>query len=68
MEHDTKRHAGVIAQEVLEVLPEVVTTTQDGMHSVAYGNLNALLIQAIKEQQIQIEDLKKQIEYLVENK
>jgi Chaperone of endosialidase len=68
LDHDKARHAGVIAQEVLEVLPEVVTTNTDGMHSVAYGNLAALLIEAIKEQQIQIEDLKKQIEYLVENK
>ena len=58
MEHDTKRHAGVIAQEVLAVLPEVVTTTQDGMHSVAYGNLAALFIEAIKEQQKEIDELK----------
>ena len=68
MEHDAKRHAGVIAQEVLQVLPEVVTTTQDGMHSVAYGNMAGLFIEAIKEQQKQIEELKKQIEYLVNNK
>ena len=58
MEHDTKRHAGVIAQEVLAVLPEVVTTTRDGMHSVAYGNLAALFIEAIKEQQKEIDELK----------
>jgi hypothetical protein len=58
MEHDTKRHAGVIAQEVLAVLPEVVTTTKDGMHSVAYGNLAALFIEAIKEQQKEIDELK----------
>ena len=58
MEHDTKRHAGVIAQEILAVLPEVVTTNQDGMHSVAYGNLAGLFIEAIKEQQSQIEELK----------
>jgi hypothetical protein len=58
MEHDTKRHAGVIAQEILAVLPEVVTTNQDGMYSVAYGNLAGLFIEAIKEQQIQIEELK----------
>jgi hypothetical protein len=58
MEHDTKRHAGVIAQEILAVLPEVVTTTSDGMHSVAYGNLAALFIEAIKEQQKEIDELK----------
>ena len=44
-----KRFAGVIAQEVKEVLPEVVSTDADGMLSVAYGNLVALLIEAIKE-------------------
>jgi hypothetical protein len=64
----TLRRAGVIAQEVEKVLPEVVTTNPDGTKAVSYGNLNALLIQAIKEltalveqQAIQIEDLKKRI-------
>jgi hypothetical protein len=63
-----KRSAGVIAQEVLAVLPEVVTGTEQDMYSVAYGNMAGLFIEAIKEQQGQIEELKKQIEYLVENK
>jgi hypothetical protein len=52
------RHAGVIAQEVIKVLPEVVNINDTGLYSVAYGNLNALLIEAIKEQQQQIEELK----------
>jgi len=68
MTDTTTRHAGVIAQEVLEVLPEVITKDANDHYSVAYGNLNALLIEAIKEQQLQIEELKRQIEYLVENK
>jgi hypothetical protein len=63
-QYKDKRHAGVIAQEILEVLPEVVTTDKEGMHSVAYGNLNALLIEAIKEQQTQIESQKTEIEEL----
>jgi hypothetical protein len=46
--HSQKRHVGVIAQEIEEVLPEVVL--QDGnMKSVAYGNIVALLIEGIKE-------------------
>jgi hemoglobin-like flavoprotein len=57
-EDTTKRFAGVIAQEVLEVLPEVVTEDALGTYSVAYGNLNALLIEAIKEQQKEIDELK----------
>ena len=68
LEDKDKRHAGVIAQEVLKVMPEVVTGTEKDMYSVAYGNMAALFIEAIKEQQLQIEELKKQIEYLVENK
>jgi len=60
-----KRHAGVIAQEVLEVLPEVVNENKDsGHYSVAYGNLSALLIEAIKEQQQQIEELKAEVKKL----
>ena len=51
------RQAGVIAQEIEKVLPEVVSG-EDGNKSVAYGNVVALLIEAIKEQQEQIEELK----------
>ena len=46
---DSSRTAGVIAQEVKEVLPEVVREGEDGKMNIAYGNLSALLIQAIKE-------------------
>ena len=55
---------GVIAQEVQEVLPEVVTSSEDGHLSVAYGNISGLLIQAIKEQQEQIEELREEIRKL----
>ena len=47
--HSTRRHAGVLAQEVQAVLPEVVAEMEDGKLSVAYGNIIALLIEAIKE-------------------
>jgi len=47
---DGKRYAGVLAQEVDAVLPEVVTVDPStGLMSVAYGNITALLIQAVKE-------------------
>ena len=39
---------GVIAQEMQEVLPQVVTSS-DGTLGVAYGNLTAVLIEAVKE-------------------
>jgi hypothetical protein len=54
---DSKRHAGVIAQEIQRVLPEIVNTGNDGLMGVEYGNISALLIEAIKEQQTQIKDL-----------
>ena len=57
-----KRHSGIIAQEVELVLPEVVREDASGIKSVAYGNMVGLLIEAIKEQQIQIEDLKKEMQ------
>jgi hypothetical protein len=44
-----RRFAGLIAQEVIMQLPEVVHTNIDGMLSVSYGNMISLLIEAIKE-------------------
>ena len=61
---DTRIKIGVIAQETLEVIPEVVNQDSSGMYSVSYGNMTALLIEAIKEQQAQIEDLKSEIKKL----
>lgn len=65
---------GVIAQEVEEVIPEVVGTTStktvdnpDGLEdlkTVSYGNMVGVLIEAIKEQQQQIEKLKNEIDLL----
>lgn len=56
------RHVGVIAQEVEKVLPEVVKENEEtGIKSVAYGNMVGLLIEAIKEQQTQIDDLKAEV-------
>jgi hypothetical protein len=54
---------GVIAQEVQPHVPEVVT--QNGEYlSVAYGNMVALLIEAIKEQQNQIDFLMNRVKEL----
>ncbi len=52
------RHTGVIAQEVEKVLPEVVQTSDEGIKTVAYGNMVGLLIEAIKELKQEIEELK----------
>ena len=56
------RQTGVIAQEVLKVLPEAVSGSEETNYTVAYGNMIGLLIQAIKEQQIQIDELKSKLE------
>ncbi len=54
---DTGQHQiGIIAQEVEKLIPEIVKET-NGMKSVAYGNLVAILIEAIKEQNKRIEQL-----------
>jgi len=54
---------GVIAQEMLEVLPEVVQQGigNDDTMSVAYGNIVGVLIEAIKEQQAHINKLETKI-------
>ncbi len=55
------REIGVIAQEVEKVLPELVKENPDGTKAVAYQNMVAVLIEAIKEQQEQINELKETV-------
>jgi hypothetical protein len=47
-----------MAQEIEKVLPEVVTTRDNGYKAVKYEKIVVLLIQAIKELQVEIEELK----------
>jgi hypothetical protein len=68
---DILRQAGVVAQEVEKVLPEVVSG-EEGNKAVAYGNMVALTIEAIKEQQTiinkqqqEIDDLKDMVSKLL---
>ena len=49
---------GVLAQEIEKVLPEVVATRDNGYKAVKYEKIVPLLIEAIKEQQKQIDELK----------
>jgi hypothetical protein len=53
-----KRSAGVLAQEIEAVLPEVVSQNGEGYKTVAYGNLISLLIEAIKELESEIRSIK----------
>jgi hypothetical protein len=58
-EDKQEKHTGVIAQEVLKVLPEAVVlgeTPEDNM-AVAYGNMVGLLIEAVKELSDKVKEL-----------
>ena len=52
---------GLIAQEIEKIYPELVATGADGYKAVNYAQLAPVLIEAIKEQQTQIEALKAQV-------
>lgn len=56
-----QKSIGVIAQEVEKVLPELVMEDECGVKSVAYGNIIGVLIEAIKEQQLRIDELEKKL-------
>ena len=54
----TKDNIGFIAQELEVNFPELVVTNEDGTKAVKYQNTVAVLFEAIKEQQKQIDELK----------
>jgi hypothetical protein len=55
---DSKNNIGFIAQELEVNFPELVVTNEDGTKAVKYQNTVAVLFEAVKEQQKQIEELK----------
>jgi hypothetical protein len=44
-----ERYTGLIAQEVLPVLPEAVVGSEETSYAIAYGNMMGLVVEAIKE-------------------
>jgi hypothetical protein len=52
---------GLIAQEVEKVLPEAVVTLHDSTKAISYNSLIPVLIEAVKEQQSQIEQLQQEL-------
>lgn len=58
------RQVGFIAQQVKEILPEVVSEDNNGYLSVAYGGLVPVLVEAMKEQNKLLEQLEKRISEL----
>ena len=63
-EFDDKKQIGVIAQEVETILPELVSTDNNGYKAVDYSKLTPVLIEAMKEQQAIIESQQKEIDEL----
>ena len=59
-----KHDIGVIAQEVEAVLPEIVATRDNGYKAVKYEKIVPLLIECIKEQQTQINQILERLEKL----
>src|SRR5210317_817505 len=59
-EMDDKRYTGLVAQEVLKVLPEAVVGDEENGYGLAYGNMVGLLVEALKEvnEQLQAEKAK----------
>ncbi len=65
----TDKQLGLIAQDAKKVIPEIVSGNEDtGTLSINYSELVPVLINAIKEQQQQIDNLKKDIELLKNKK
>jgi hypothetical protein len=56
--HGDLREIGLIAQEVKEVLPELIFENSDGMYGVNYDKISILMLQSIKQLQKQIDELK----------
>jgi hypothetical protein len=54
-----KHDVGVIAQEIEQVLPEVVGTRENGIKAVKYDRIVALLIEGIKELKAELDEVKK---------
>lgn len=57
-------YLGVVAQDLEKSFPEAVKTDENGFKAVSVNSLTAILLQAVKDQQKQIDELKKEIEIL----
>ena len=60
-----ERQIGFSAQEVEKLYPEMVQTDKEGYKAIDYSRMTPVLVQAVKEQQVEIKDLKKQNETLL---
>ena len=60
--HNEAESFGLIAQYVEQVLPMLIGTTPDGSKTVLYNGIIALLLEAIKAQQVQIDEIKAKLD------
>ncbi|MDC6480858.1 tail fiber domain-containing protein [Flavobacteriaceae bacterium] len=65
MKKDGKQKIGVLAQDIQKVFPELVTTDNKDMLAVNYQGLVPVLINALKEQQSEIDELKEMFKELI---
>jgi hypothetical protein len=61
---NSKKTFGFIAQEVEKIIPELVDTSEDGLKYINYNGLIPVCIEAIKEQQSQINQLQQKLDSL----
>ena len=60
-----KQKIGVLAQEIQEVFPELVSEDDNEMLAVNYQGLVPVLINALKDQQSEIDELKEMVQKLI---
>ena len=60
--HNDAASIGLIAQYIEQVLPMLIGTTPDGSKTVLYNGIIALLLEAIKAQQVQIDEIKAKLD------
>ncbi len=63
---DNRLHYGFIAQEVEEIIPEIVAEGSNGYKTIQYSEVSSVLVEAIKEQQTLIETQQETIETLLD--
>ena len=63
-QHSRAKQIGLLAQQVERVFPELVSRDASGYLSLSYSKLSAVLVQAVKEQQAEIEGLRAALEQL----
>jgi hypothetical protein len=64
-EKDGIAYTGLVAQELLEVLPEAVSGSEKSGYGIAYGNIAGIFVEAIKELNSKIKELENKLNQIV---